>query len=231
MQKTVLFVFVEKLCNPNSVCIFRPSVPCALKTCEIWFPFKVIHRSDFNCHIFNETWMIGEEWRQRAKAVLAGGGRCGRVDVKESMTYCVGRAARQLGDMLLRAVPFSNTFCRDPAPFLSNQRHPPCAGQRCAKIIWKLDTSHLARTVITFAITMEGRQRTVMPNWHDLLVQFKNFITFCLAATTTSSSCADAHFLYPSILVFTEYYSGWIGQCTWTTFSSKSYKMITKHLT
>ena len=117
------------------------------------------------------------------------------------MSYCVGRAARQLGDMLLRAVPFFNTFCRDPAPFLSNQRHPPCAGQRCAKIIWKLDTSYLARTVITFAITMEGRQRTVMPNWHDLLVQFKNFITFCLAASTTSSSCADAHFLCPSILV------------------------------
>ena len=203
MQKTALFVFVDKLCNQKSFCLFCPSVPC-----EIWFLFKVIHQSpDFNCHIFNETWMIGEEWRQRAKAVLVGGGRCGRVDVKESMTYCVGRAARQLGDMLLRAVPFSNTFCRDPAPFLSNQRHPPCAGQRCAKIIWKLDTSYLARTVITFAITMEGRQRTVMPNWHDLLVQFKNFITFCLAPTTTSSSCADAHFLCPSILDQNFWYS------------------------
>ena len=203
MQKTALFVFVDKLCNQKSFCLFCPSVPC-----EIWFLFKVIHQSpDFNCHIFNETWMIGEEWRQRAKAVLVGGGRCGRVDVKESMTYCVGRPARQLGDMLLRAVPFSNTFCRGPAPFLSNQRHPLCAGQRCAKIIWKLDTSYLARTVITFAITMEGRQRTVMPNWHDLLVQFKNFITFCLAASTTSSSCADAHFLCPSILDQNFWYS------------------------
>ena len=45
-----------------------------------------------------------------------------------------GQAGRQVGDMLLRAVPFlTNTFCRDPAPFLSNQQYPPCLGQRSEK--------------------------------------------------------------------------------------------------
>ena len=109
------------------------------------------------------------------------------------------------------SVPFPDQhFLSRPSPFLGQSTTSSllacllaCLGQRAAKIIWKLEfltcSSRAPHSHITFALIMDTRQKTVMQNWHDLLVQFKNFMTFCL---TLADSCTDTHFLYPSILVF-----------------------------
>ena len=80
----------------------------------------------------------------------------------------------------------TNTFCRDPAPFLANQQHQPPLPW--VKGVQKLYKSFNLRI---FNDKGQSRQKTLMQNWHDHLVQFKNFMTFCL---TFTASCNKVHF-------------------------------------
>ena len=80
----------------------------------------------------------------------------------------------------------TNTFCRDPAPFLANQQHQPPLPW--VKGVQKLYKSFNFRI---FNDKGQSRQKTLMQNWHDHLVQFKNFMTFCL---TSTASCNKVHF-------------------------------------
>ena len=150
------------------------------------------------------------EWRQKGKTIVSSRKvwSSGCQGIYDILCGPGSQAGGSTGDMLLRAPSRSptNTFCPDPAPFLGNQQHPLCLlacllGSKGCKNNLKVSdcSSRAPHSHITFALTMDTRQKTVMQNWHDLLVQFKNFMTFCL---TLADSCTDTHFLYPSILVF-----------------------------
>ena len=118
-------------------------------------------------------------------------GRRGRVDVKESMTYCApGRLASQQGrwHAVTSHVPFpTSTFCpkTPPLPFLvqSTTSHPFQLLPRS-----KGCRVNFPRAQLKSNPTIEGKtQKTLRPKWHeyDLLLQFKNFISFCPSLSTS----------------------------------------------
>ena len=121
-------------------------------------------------------------------------GRRGRVDVKESMTYCAaGRLepASRVGDMLLRATSRSQPALfaprpLPPLPFLvqSTMSHPFQLVRRSKGCRVNFPRAQLKSN----PTTMEGKtQKTLRPKWHeyDLLLQFKNFISFCPSLSTS----------------------------------------------
>ena len=98
-----------------------------------------------------------------------------------------GRQAVGWHAVTSRPVPQPTLFVpTQPLSWPINNISSSSKGQRVAQIIRKLMfpslVSSRTQLVITFGKTMDtSRQKTVMQNWHDLLVQFKNSMTFCLS--------------------------------------------------